>query len=211
MITDPSYACRGGRYNHGCRCDLCRVRERERARAKRARQKARVDQLVKHGPSGYSNHGCRCDICTEAVRAQKARRRARTDELVSHGVNGYRNWGCRCAACTSAHSTWAAERRRVAKSVDRSAVPHGSSAGYSEYGCRCEECRKANYAGYKRLNEASRDAARNHAKLWTGPELEFLSRDISLDEASQALGRTREACREMRKKLKVDPRKQALL
>lgn len=60
----------------------------------------------------------------------------------------------------------------------------------------------------KRMNDALNDAAVNHGKQWTGPELEILCReDLTHRQAAEALGRTLYAVRHQRQLLRVDPRK----
>lgn len=192
MITDPSYVCKGGRYSKGCRCDKCRSSEASRRRQARAKQRQRVRD-------GFTNF--------------------------THGLTGYDSWGCRCDVCVSAAKKNRAKFRAGLKSRDFDDVPHGTPNGYNIWGCRCEPCRAARrsdgqkyiwgaeaYARRERpRNEQSRTNAHHHRDVWTGPELEILDREhLSLQDASRMLGRTLAACREMRRTLHVDPRKQAL-
>lgn len=183
------------------------------------------------GPTSYAR-GCRCDRC-KAVNREKGRRtRANNRSKLgngfsdfTHGRSGYDNWGCRCGVCKAAASKARARYRSSLKTQPRDAVPHGTANGYNHWACRCESCRSAavcakqkyvdpaeeyaKYAGVR--NEESRASAHHHRDIWTGPELEILSREhLSLQDAARMLGRTLAACREMRRKLRVDPRKQAL-
>lgn len=86
---------------------------------------------------------------------------------------------------------------------------------YERHGCRCEVCVKANWqpkaAHARKVQAESLDAATNHYKEWTGPEMEILTRsDLTRREKAAMLGRTYDAVTNMLAKLDVDPRKQRL-
>lgn len=178
--------CSGRRYNRGCRCDLCTAQNREKQRSSRAKRKAVV-----------------------------------TVSTFKHGASGYTNWDCRCDICVAANSEKCAANYEARKSGQASPTPHGTKSGYGSFGCRCDDCRAAmseynrgrghSYESQRVANEFSRDGAHHHRDVWTGPELEFLaSTDMCIRDIAAVLGRTIAACRTMRKKLSVDPRKQAL-
>ncbi|QFG04826.1 hypothetical protein SEA_DOUG_48 [Mycobacterium phage Doug] len=170
----------------------------------------------------------------KAVNREKARkRRERNREKLqgsytgfTHGIGGYDNWGCRCEVCKAAAQKNRAKYRAGLKTRPRDEVPHGTANGYNHWACRCDPCRTAAYAARSKYvdaaeyyakhealqNERSRAFAHHHRDTWTGPELEILSREtLSLADAAQMLGRTLAACREMRRKLRVDPRKKGYL
>lgn len=184
--------CDGRRYPSGCRCPLCRTANAKKHREFRAARKAKIlsdPTVAKHGlRSTYVNWGCRCQKCTDAHKAScRLEHRSRTTRAavgapgVPHGTaNGY-NWGCRCDDChTAAHEYWVNQNG-------------------------------AQRLRWRAINDLSRDTASHHYDTWTGPELEYLSRpDVTARLASERLGRTMSACRNMRAKLKLDPRKHVL-
>lgn len=63
----------------------------------------------------------------------------------------------------------------------------------------------------KRSNDLSRDVARNHAKQWTGPQLEIAARlDLTDADVAAMTGRTVRAVETIRGRLKDDPRLQSM-
>lgn len=66
---------RGGYTNHGCRCALCRQKNREYVLKAREKWVAGTAPPHVHGTAnGYRNYSCRCDECRHAV--SKSRRSA---------------------------------------------------------------------------------------------------------------------------------------
>lgn len=65
----------------------------------------------------------------------------------------------------------------------------------------------------QRLNDASRESARRNYYIWTGPELEIVSRtDLTASAAAKILGRTIAAVNNQRRLLRRgDPKKTNLL
>jgi hypothetical protein len=52
-----------GRYNAGCRCDVCRAANTARkAKARKAKAGDAPPRESSHGAAGY-RRGCRCDVC----------------------------------------------------------------------------------------------------------------------------------------------------
>lgn len=198
--------CKGGRYTAGCRCDLCKARNREYKRRGNIGRRARRETAdFKHGISGYVNHGCRCDVCGQAQSERNARgahrRKERAnagDGAVPHGTrSGYTGWGCRCDNC----------RKAAGHNTARPPAPeHGTPWRYDQ-GCRCADCKEAKRtytsrwldahpgkaAEYRRRSltperarqyrraqktrlDAIADRATRRGYEWTGPELEIASR-----------------------------------
>lgn len=167
---------------------------------------------------GYAR-GCRCDRCRAAntakhmsLRAERARRA----EDAPHGTpGGYGNWGCRCEECVAANMD-AIRKQTEARSARVDEIPHGTRTGYQFWACRCADCTSAfsrhGNAIEKAKNSASLDQAHHHRQQWTGAEMEFLALhpEMTAKDLASQLGRSVFAVRSMRKRVRFDPRKEAL-
>jgi hypothetical protein len=149
------------------------------------------------------------------------------------GPNLHRRRGERpCAECTTAHREWRRREMLSARGVDPNSVTHGAFSGGMvgcqcdeclpwhpvqhgtanayDTGCRCLSCQRAKVAAVdawrQPRNNASLDTAHRHHEKWRVPELEIVARDdLALADMAVLLGRTIEATRSARHRLKNDP------
>lgn len=64
----------------------------------------------------------------------------------------------------------------------------------------------------ERIQDRTRQAATRHRYQWTGPELELANRsELKAREVAEMTGRTLKAVKSMRKRLRDEPKLQALL
>lgn len=106
-----------GRYQKGCRCDVCTDANTERNRLGIQSRIGREPEV--HNASTYRNWGCTCDICTKANRERMNRNHA----AAGRGENRGREW-------TSTELQVALERkdsRRYARTALEAAVMLGRS------------------------------------------------------------------------------------
>lgn len=90
---------------------------------------------------------------------------------IRHGLNTARSWGCRCDVCRTAFS-----------------------AAVKEYNERAGYTRRA-----KELNDRTRAEAHRHRYVWTGPELELITREgLTAEKCAETIGRTVAAVEGMR-------------
>lgn len=170
----------------------------------------------KCGTESAYRRGCRCDDCRTAYAALQRRKKveriaSKTDAKIPHGTTGgYNNWKCRCAHCSKAWSAYQEIRREQRKVSEEGIIPHGTPSGYTAWSCRCTACREAFHAAYGpkivTRNAASRQQAKNHGKMWTGPELELLARsELTVDYLAEHLGRSRFAVQHQRLRVRSEP------
>lgn len=139
---------------------------------------------VSHGTAGrYKYHRCRCDVCVKAatkrrlVCGRKAKERVQAGivpTIRKHGYSAYMYHMCRCDVCVAA-----ARQRfaRIAPTVEKY---------------------------HKRANDESREHAERLGYIWTGPELELISRtDLTARQCAERLGRTISAVKNQRHQLKA--------
>ena len=169
-----------------------------------------ASRLLGHGTLACYRRGCKCRPCLAANRDFHMEQRQRRENLEphEHGLSAFTNWNCRCEICRAAVKE---NNKRLRQRVRSGKIQHRpESTGYLS-GCPCQRCRiryrPVARRRWHQRNAATLDQARRHYYVWTGPELEILERDITGMEAAQLLGRTYSAVKNMRAKLKVDPRK----
>lgn len=194
-------------YRQGCRCDICRAAKREDGqRQRRKRIKAIEDgsAVFAHGLTGYTSWGCRCEVC-KAAKAdhqsgmkgyQKEYRSGRKAALekgeaeFKHGLGGYSNYGCRCEVCSESYKVWRSDnpgkRYHVTHPEEEAAAARRKVADWQRQ---------------------TLEGATRYGYQWTGPELEVAARpDLTAREAALLIGRTYASVKNVRKKLKTDPK-----
>lgn len=133
-----------------------------------------------------------CNPCYQRLRYNNAVLPDKAERKVTHGRLYAYQKGCRCKDCKAAYS----ELRKNYPSTANHRAPTPEQA--RQY---LERDRAVNA-------EVRQTKAHRNGYQWTGPELEIASRDdLSTAEVAEMIGRTIFAVRQMRHKLKVDPRK----
>lgn len=143
---------------------------------------------AKHGTRTRYAKGCRCDPCKTA--GYEYRRQAKGSQPNKHGTYTAYSWnGCRCDECKAAGARKAARDDVRFKDALR-------KAGRDDIHTR-------DALAFKARNDKSRQEADRWGYLWTGPELEVISReDLTAPQAAAMLGRTIAAVTNQRKRLR---------
>lgn len=133
--------------------------------------------------------------------------------MAEHGTRSrYRRDKCRCDKCRAANAAYIGGLREKKKAelgagaVPDEAVAHGVS-GYANWGCRCSVCAQSRNQSFRGFQAETQAAATRHYREWTGPELEVAARtDLSARQVALMLGRTLSAVKNIRRRLRDDPK-----